>query len=389
MTTKMASAEQVLKMSETFKLLHQHAELSNHEHWTTEFIKQKLTAAGIKVLDYGLKTGVVAEIYGTGDGIKDQKAPKTIALRADIDGLPVKEKTGLAYHSLTAGVAHACGHDFHTAALLGAAEVLKQKQAELNGNVRLVFEPGEENHTGAKMMIKAGVLAGVAAIFGMHNMPFIPCGTVAVKPKALMASNDNFQVVVTGISSHAAMPQTGKDPIVAAANMITALQTIISRSLSPFSTDIVTIGAIHGGQVNNVIPAEVTFKGTIRTFSTQSRKLIKRRFTTIIKQIAAAYDQTAAISWDRGPSPVNNDPHVTELVKQTAAQFMKVIPAEPTCADDDFATYEEVVPGCYAFIGSQGSSNLHHDDLIVDPAGLKDAAELHFQVAKRLLTEQI
>ncbi|MDC7952877.1 amidohydrolase [Liquorilactobacillus mali] len=368
-----------LRAINTFKLLHQHPELSNHEEWTTNFIKKRLTQAGIKVLDYKLETGVVARIDGNNSN------GHTIALRADIDGLPIKERTGLEYSSLTDGIAHACGHDFHSAALLEAAEILNKNKENLNGNVILIFEPGEENHSGARMMVDAGVLNGVSAIFGMHNMPFIPCGTLALKAGPLMASNDNFQVTVKGRSSHAAMPHTGRDPIVAAANMITAIQTLVSRFISPFDTNIVSIGMINGGTANNVIPNNVNFKGTIRTFSEKTRSEIKRQFEMIIRGIASAYDQKVDILWDKGPSSVNNNQELTSMVKEVGKKFMSVVDAVQTCADDDFATYEEMIPGCYAFIGSKGLSNLHHDDFAINLDGLRFAIDLHVKVAQKLL----
>ncbi|KRL04549.1 amidohydrolase [Liquorilactobacillus oeni] len=367
------------KIINIFTELHRHPEVSNKEEWTTAFVKDKLSAAGIKVLNTGIKTGVIAEITG------EVQSKRTIALRADIDALPVLEKTGLKYCSLNDGISHACGHDFHTAALLVAAEILNKKKDQLEGSIRLIFEPGEENHTGAKLMIAAGALTGVSAIFGMHNMPTIPCGMVALKSGALMASNDNFQVAVHGISAHAAMPHTGKDPIVTAATIITTLQSIISRNTSPFDSAIVTIGSISGGKVNNVIPDEVIFKGTIRTFSEEERNYIKERFTQIVTNVGTAYGQQTAIDWDKGPSPVNNDLEITATVNRVAEKFMKVVTAQPSCADDDFATYEERVPGCYAFIGSQGSSNLHHSDLVVNPKALIYAVKLHVDTALALL----
>lgn len=365
-------------MHRIFTTLHQHPELADHEQWTTEQIKQELTDLEISIKDYGLKTGVVAEITGDADG-------PTIALRADIDALPLQEESQLPYKSKIDGVDHACGHDFHTAALLGAARLLQGERDQLPGTVRLLFEPGEERHLGAKEMLKAGVLNGVAAIFGMHNMPQIPVGQVGVKAGKLMASNDNFQVIVKGAGSHAAMPHTGRDPLVATAAIVMNLQTIVSRNIDPADRVVVTVGQITGGHANNVIPDDCFFKGTIRAFSSKSRALAKQRFNEVVTHTAMAYGQTANIEWDQGPAPVNNEPVVTKLVAKQAAQFMTVIDPELTNADDDFASFEEQVPGCYAFMGSHGQSNLHHSDFIANPDGLKYAAKLHEQVALALL----
>lgn len=366
------------EMTTLFKTLHRHPELADREIWTTQKIKDRLTALEIPIKNYGLKTGVVAEISGGFDG-------PTIVLRADIDALPLQEETNLDYKSELDGVDHACGHDFHTAALLGAAEVLVSQKEQLHGTIRLLFEPGEERHTGAREMIAAHVMDGVAAIFGMHNMPQVPVGTVALRVGKLMASNDNFQVTVKGIGSHAAMPHTGKDPLVATSAIVMALQTIVSRNIDPADQLVLTVGQIKGGFANNVIPDEAFFRGTIRAFSKESRQLAKKRFYQLVEQTAAAYGTTAEIEWDQGPSPVDNNATVTKLVADQAKQFMTVVTSPTTNADDDFASFEELVPGCYAFIGSKGNANLHHSDFIANPDGLIYAAKLHVAVAKALL----
>lgn len=370
------------QMQALFRELHQHPELADEEHWTTQRIKSVLADLHIAVQDYGLGSGVVAEIVGDAQG-------PTIALRADIDALPLQEETDLPYKSQIDGVAHSCGHDFHTTALLGAAAMLQAERDQLPGKVRLLFEPGEERHTGAKAMIKAGVLKEVKSIFGMHNMPQIPVGTVGVKAGKLMASNDNFQVTIKGRGSHAAMPHTGRDPLVATSAIVLMLQTIVSRNIDPAERVVLTVGQITGGHANNVIPDDCFFRGTIRCFSSESRTLAKQRFNELVSQTALAYGQTADIEWDQGPAPVNNDAEITELVSRQAEQFMTVAPAEPTNADDDFASFEEHVPGCYAFMGSKGNATLHHSDFIADPAGLKYAAKLHETVAKALLKREV
>lgn len=363
-------------MIRIFKEFHEHPELCHQESWTTKRIKAELTQIGIPLLDFPIKSGVVAEL-GTDGPI--------IALRADIDALPLQEESGLPYQSKIAGVAHACGHDFHITALLGAAKLLKTQESQLKGRIRFIFEPGEERHVGAVEMIAAGVLKDVKAISGIHNMPALPVGTVGIKTGKLMASNDNFNVTITGVGSHAAMPQTGRDPIVATASIIMLLQTIVSRNISPSDRLVLTVGQIRGGHTNNVIPETAGFKGTIRAFSATDRKLAKKRFYEIVNQTAAAYDQSAAISWDQGPAPVDNNEDVTDIIQHAAETFMDVVPAIPSNADDDFATYEEYVPGCYAFMGSQGQSNLHHPDMIANPDGLQYAAKYHEQAALALL----
>lgn len=363
-----------------FKKMHKHPELSGKENWTTQQITQRLKHLNIPVKNYGLKTGVVAEITG-------KSIEPIIALRADIDALPLQEESGLPYKSEVPGVDHACGHDFHLVALLGAAEILQKQKNTLNGSIRLIFEPGEEKHLGAKKLLDAGVLQNVQAIFGMHNMPQIPVGTVAIKSGKLMASNDNFKVVIHGRGSHAAMPHTGQDPIVAASSIITMMQSIVSRNIDPADRLVITVGQISGGKANNVIPDYCSFSGTIRAFSEPSRNLAKKRLQELVTQCALAYNEHADVIWDQGPTQVNNNVSVTKRVYQEANKFMTAIPADKTNADDDFATFEEHVPGCYAFIGSKGKSNLHHSDFVANPEALKYAVNLHVLVAKRLLTD--
>lgn len=365
-------------MIEQFKLFHRHPELCDKETWTSDKIISEVKSMGINILNYPIRSGVIAEI-----GKHDSET--VVALRADIDALPLQEETNLPYRSEVDGAAHACGHDFHIAALLGAAKLLKADERNLPGNVRLIFEPGEERHVGARELIEAGVLNDVQAISGIHNMPTIPVGSVGMKVGKLMASNDNFNVTITGVGSHAAMPQTGRDPIVAVSNIIMSLQTIVSRNISPSDRLVLTVGAISGGHVNNVIPETASFKGTIRTFSTADRQLAKQRFYEIVESTAKAYGQYAEIKWDKGPAPVDNSEAVTNLIASKAKHFMNVIPAIPSNADDDFAEYEELVPGCYAFMGSKGQANLHHPDFIANPEGLQYAAKFHEQAAKALL----
>lgn len=357
--------------------LHRHPELSSQEFKTTETIKNILQQHSIKVLDYAGKTGLLAEI-GNSDG-------PTVALRADIDALPLEEKSGVDYTSENKGVMHACGHDFHTAALLGTALLLKKQESSLTGTVRLIFEPGEERHTGAKEMIKNGALDGVSAIAGFHNMPSLPIGTLGLKSGKLMASNDNFDVVIEGTGSHAAMPEKSSDPIITLAQLISALQTIRSRNISPSESLVLTIGAVQAGHTFNVIPDRAEFKGTIRTYSKENRTLAKKRFYELVNLITESYQQQAKIDWDKGPGSVNNDETITVLLNQALINTVKIVPATMSNADDDFAEYQEIVPGFYGFLGSQGPADLHHSDFVCDDRGLIYGAKFHVAAAQTLL----
>lgn len=356
--------------------LHAHPELALQEVATTALIKQTLTELNIRLVDYPGETGVVAEI-GHGAPI--------IALRADIDALPIQEDNELSFKSTIPGRMHACGHDFHTAALLGGARLLKVHEVDLNGTVRLIFQPAEEGHRGAKMMIDNGVLAGVRAIVGFHNMPNLPVGTLAMKSGPLMASNDNFDVTILGQGAHAAMPEASHDPIVTLGELISNLQTIRSRNIAPDAALVLTIAAVQAGTTFNVIPNTANLRGTIRTFNTANRDLAKVRFYDIVRATAKMNQQTATIDWDRGPSCVNNDAALTAVLSRVMKDDFDVVPAQLCNADDDFALYQECIPGFYGFLGSGGNGTLHQSNYRCDDAGLTYGARFHELAATALL----
>ncbi|MCB7151822.1 amidohydrolase [Lactiplantibacillus plantarum] len=356
--------------------LHAHPELALQEVATTALIKQTLTELNIRLVDYPGETGVVAEI-GHGAPI--------IALRADIDALPIQEDNGLSFRSTIPGRMHACGHDFHTAALLGGARLLKVHEADLNGTVRLIFQPAEEGHRGAKMMIDNGVLAGVRAIAGFHNMPNLPVGTLAMKSGPLMASNDNFDVTILGQGAHAAMPEASHDPIVTLGELISNLQTIRSRNIAPDAALVLTIAAVQAGTTFNVIPNTANLRGTIRTFNTANRDLAKVRFYDIVRATAKMNQQTATIDWDRGPSCVNNNAALTAVLSRVLKDDFDIVPAQLCNADDDFALYQECIPGFYGFLGSGGNGTLHQSNYRCDDAGLTYGARFHELAATALL----
>ncbi|MFT8879526.1 MAG: amidohydrolase [Oenococcus sp.] len=367
--------EQALK--QLFYSFHAHPELSGQEIATTKRITEVVSSLGLRLFEKQPHTGLIGQL-DNGDG-------PTIALRADIDALPIQENTELSYRSVNEAVAHACGHDMHIVSLLGGLYLLQHHRDQWRGHIRILFEPSEEKHSGAKEMIACHGLDRVQAIIGFHNMPQLPVGTLACRPGVLMASNDNFQVIIHGLGAHAAMPETSRDPIISLAAMVTALQTIRSRNIKPNEGFVLTVGSIWGGSANNVIPGEAGFKGTFRTFSKENRVLAKKRFYDIVKGIAQMNGQTVEIDWDQGPSPVYNDSKITEWVSSALASRMNVTTAEISNADDDFAVYEEKVPGLYAFMGSHGQSNLHHADMIVNPDSLIYGARFHFEGAKALL----
>lgn len=337
---------------------HQHPELSNQEFVTTKRITEILTKWGIPIVPTDLNTGLLAEIKGEKPGI-------TIALRADIDALPIQEETDLVYKSQNNGVMHACGHDLHFSSLLGAAYILNQNKKILRGNVRLLFQPAEEQGHGGDQVLEKHVLDGVKTIVGFHNDPTLPVGQIALASGPLMAGCYHIKITLHGQGSHAAKPENSQDVITAQAAIITQLQTIVSRNLDPFHAVVLSITKVEAGTTWNVLPDVAVLTGTVRTFNDADTALVKKRFYQIVENTAAAYDQTVDIEWIVGAYPINNDKKITEIVKESLNN--KVIKPTLTMTGEDFATFEQQIPGTFAFIGSNGADNAVdvHDDHFV------------------------
>lgn len=364
------------KLIDDRHFLHMNPELSGEEFATTEFIKEKLKEHNIKIIETNLKNGVVAEI-GQGD--------KVVALRADIDALPIEEESGVVYHSKVKGKMHACGHDFHTISLIGAAILLKENEDELKGKVRLIFQPEEEINSGAVKMIEENVLEGVSCIIGFHNKPDIPVGFIGIKEGPLMAGVEQFEVEIRGVGTHAAAPHNGNDPIVTASQIITGLQSIVSRHISPLETAVVSVTKIEAGKTWNIIPDRVKLEGTIRTFSEKVREETKKLFEQIIKNYSAAVNQEAEIKWISDGSPVDNNEKMAEILKKEISKFAKVIEPEIMMGGDDFARYQEKVPGLYAFIGTGCPYEWHHPSFLIDDKALPYAINYFITGAKAML----
>ncbi len=267
--------------------LHQNPELSLQEVATTARIRDWLQSGGLTLLPYDLKTGLVAEV-GSGD--------KVIALRADIDALPIEEATGLPYRSQNQGVMHACGHDIHTSVMLGAALLLKEREAELPGRVRILFQPAEENFGGAKTLIRAGALEEVSAIFGMHNEPGLPVGEFATRGGAFYANVDRFVFKVTGKGAHAARPHEGRDAILLASQLVTVLQSVASREVNTLDSVVLSVTRIQGGNTWNVLPESVELEGTLRTHSSEVQQRVKARVSEIAAGFASAFGAQIDVS---------------------------------------------------------------------------------------------
>ncbi|KYH31942.1 M20 metallopeptidase family protein [Neomoorella mulderi] len=332
--------------------LHQCPELSFAERETAALVAGVLAELGLQVRTGIAGTGVV----GLLEGVKDGPA---VALRADMDALPIQEDTGVEYASRYQGRMHGCGHDAHMAVVLGAAALLAERRRELPGPVVFIFQPGEELPPGgARLILKAGVLDNppVKAIFGLHVTSYLPVGTVGIRPGAAMASADNFTIKIKGRTSHGASPHLGADAIVAAAQAVLALQAIISRRMDPVQPAVLTIGSIHGGEKENIIAAEVTMTGTTRALNQVVRQELERGMRQVLAGVAAASGTEIELDYLRGYPPLINDARLTELFRRAAGEILgpeKVFElAAPSMGAEDFARYAEKVPAVYFNLGA-------------------------------------
>ena len=335
------------KIISTRRDIHQHPELAFNEHRTAELVANRLQSLGIEVQTGVGKTGVVGTLKGEGDG-------KTIALRADMDALPMQETSDIPYKSQNDGVMHACGHDGHTAMLLGAAEALSQKKNKLNGTVKFIFQPAEEGQGGARYMIEDGVLNGVDEVYGIHLWNYQEYGTVGVKPGPILAAADLFEITVHGKGGHGAAPQGTKDAVVIASHLVQTLQTIVSRNTNPIESTVVTIGQINGGYNFNIIADTVTMKGTSRAYTEENRQLIKTRMAEIIKGTEQIFDCTIDFDYEDGYPPTVNHPIESEKLLNAARNIVGDGAGDPylSMGGEDFSYFLQKVPGCFFFVGS-------------------------------------
>ena len=367
------------ELAEIRYYIHQHPELSGQEYQTTAFLKERLEELGIHVLESGLKTGLIAEI-GSGQPV--------VALRADIDALPILEQTNLPYQSQNPGVMHACGHDFHQTSLLGAAALLKEKEDQLEGTVRLIFQPAEEISEGASDVLATGLLEDVQGIIGFHNIPQLKAGQLALNAGAMMAGVEKFKVTVTGVSSHTARPDLGVDTVTAVTTMVQNVQLLISRTISPFETAVLSITHLDVGSTWNVLPKSGYFEGTIRSFNPSVQRELKEHFISIIRHIAKSLEVDVAFEWGVTPPVTFNDEELTKVVWEASQDLAEVLPANPSTAGEDFAFYQERIPGVFAFIGSNGepdAPDLHHDHMTIDDAAFEVSVPYYVENAQALL----
>jgi amidohydrolase len=365
-----ASKEQ--QFIEWRRYLHENPELSGKEFETTKMVADQLRKMGMDVRISPAGNGVIGILKG-------QKPGPVVALRADMDALPVPELTGLPYASKTKGVMHACGHDMHTAVLLGTASVLSSLKDRLPGTVKFIFQPAEEIGTGARQMIGEGALGEPvpAAIFGLHVSPD-PTGTLLYRDGGVTASSDGFEIVVKGKGTHGAMPWAGVDPIVAASEIVVGLQTIVSRQTDLTVTPaVVTVGMINGGTRPNIIPEQVEIKGTIRTFDPGVRKALRLQIERTAKGIAGSSGATAEVKFEEVAPPVMNNAKLVERMGATLRRVAgdKVRPAVQVTASEDFAFYAEKVPALFFNLGINPPTNKtpypnHSPKFLVDDAAL-------------------
>jgi amidohydrolase len=367
--------------------LHQHPELAYQEVQTASVIREELTRLGIEFV-----AGVVGAPTATLATIGDLSKP-CIALRADIDALPITEQTGLPYASKRPGFMHACGHDGHTANLIASASVLKKIVNDLDVCVKLVFQPAEEGGAGASRLVAAGALDGrigprVKAIYGLHGWPGLPVGTVSTKPGPLLAATDTFKATFTGKGCHGAFPHLGRDPIVCAAESVLNLQMYVSRELDPTEPALITVGMIHAGTATNVIPDQAVIQGTIRTLTPQTRGAAAASLQRRCEGIAMANGCSVAIELSDGYPPTVNDPEATEFVVQTAKKSLgaaRLLPAaRPVMGGEDFAYYAEQIPACFFMIGMIPVGQSVYPPLHSDRYDFNDAA---FETGIRMFVE--
>ncbi|MGM3162254.1 M20 peptidase aminoacylase family protein [Dickeya undicola] len=361
--------------------LHQHPELSNQEFETTRKIRAVLEKERIRILDLPLKTGLVAEVGGLQDG-------PLVVVRSDIDALPIEEESGVEFSSKNAGVMHACGHDFHSSAALGAAILLKRIEPELKGTVRILFQAAEETGLGAPEVIAVGALDGAAAIFGIHNDPTLPVGVIGGKDGALTAGVDRFEIKIAAKGCHAAKPHEGNDPIIILGQLISSVQTIISRTVPSDNNAVVSITQVHSGSTWNVIPDTAYVEGTVRTFSQAVRDLIEQRFRQIVAGIASTFGAEIEFIWHAGPPSVVNTPRWVDFALQVADdEGFEARRVEASPIGEDFAFYQQKLPGTFMMVGSGGPYALHHPKFRVDDSALFPTAHYLYQLAKQSLEQ--
>ncbi len=367
--------------------LHQRPELGFQEHLTAEFVAEKLQEWGIEHQTGIAKTGIVATIRGQRSEVRQKEKETVLAIRADMDALPIQEENDVPYRSQHDGVMHACGHDGHTAIALGTAYYLSQHPDTFSGTVKIIFQPAEEGPGGAKPMIEAGVLKNpdVDAIVGLHLWNNLPLGTVGVRSGALMAAVEKFHCTILGKGGHGAMPHQTIDSVVVAAQIVNALQTIVARNVDPIESAVVTVGELHAGTALNVIADTARMSGTVRYFNLKLEGYFAQRIEQVIAGICQSHGATYELNYSHLYPPVINDPGMAEFVRSQAVRVVEtplgIVPECQTMGGEDMSFFLQQVPGCYFFLGAANlSKNLayphHHPRFDFDETALGMGVEI-------------
>lgn len=370
----------------TRRYVHQHPELSWKEYKTTDFIEQELQKLGLETQRFEGHTGVTATIHGK----KAHTGSKTIMLRADIDALPIIEDTGLEFSSVCPGVMHACGHDTHIAMLLTAAQILSEHQNELCGNVKLLFQGGEETAIGAKYYVDQGIMDGVDAVYGCHIATWLDAPYISVNEGPHFAGTDEFYIYVKGVNAHGGTPQLGRDAVIAASAIVMNLQSIVSRRIDSLESMVITVGKIEGGSNYNVVSGEATLNGTVRTFSHEIQAQAPVLMREVIENTAKAFGCTAELKYLKKTGPViHDDKKMIALAEHAAAELygkeiLRV--TKPTGVGDDFAYFMEKAPGIYATIGAANEKIAkvyphHHAKVVFDETSMERGTAMFVQMA--------
>lgn len=356
------------RLIEIRRHLHAHPELSGEEHQTSAYIAGVLSSSGLNVKEAVGKTGVVGELAGSGKDLR------TLAIRTDMDALPIQEQRPLDFASTNPGVMHACGHDVHSTLGMGAAMVLSQLSESLPGNIRFLFQPAEEIAQGAKWMVEDGVMEGIDAIYGVHVFPSIPARRVGIRYGALTSAADELEIIIQGESGHGARPHQAIDAIWIAAQVITSLQQAISRTQNPLHPIVLSIGQIEGGRAHNVIADRVKMVGTVRSLHPESHGNLPQWIENIVQGVCQIYGAKCQVDYRRGVPSVHNDQTLTQILESATREAwgdesVQILP-EPSLGAEDFSMYLDKVPGSMfrLGVGHQDKHNypLHHPKFEVD-----------------------
>jgi amidohydrolase len=360
------------RLIEIRRHLHAHPELSGEEHQTAAYIAGVLSAAGLQTQESVGKTGVVGELTGTGTDTR------LLAIRTDMDALPIVERTGLAFSSRNQGVMHACGHDVHTTVGLGTAMVLAQLGEELPGKMRFIFQPAEEIAQGAAWMVDDGAMEGVDSIFSLHVFPSIPAGSIGIRYGALTAAADDLEITIIGESGHGARPHEAIDAIWIASQVITSLQQAIGRTQNPLRPIVLTIGKISGGRAHNIIADRVVMTGTVRSLHPDTHATLPAWIEQITSDICRTYGAKCQVDYRRGVPSVQNDIALTQILESSARAAcgrdrVQILP-EPSLGAEDFSVYLQHAPGSMFRLGvgsAEGKNHpLHHPQFMVDESAI-------------------